>query len=294
MSATEKILILSRRPLMVNSIQKTLRNHETLNASHIETYEDLKEALSEVSISAFEFVLLDAVSLNDSLFEALIQFRALNQYIPIIIINSPGQEKIAIRCLKHGANYYLIEDQNWQNELMSVIDAVIDESQHKNQLKFLVNQLKQENQKLKKETILDSETAFYTKQYFEGALSRELERASRHSLELACLVLDIAEAPKDTKHQSLLDQMTLLLKSLVRSSDIWAKLSPTRFAALLPHTSPRQARHAIKRINSEIKGIKQANDLLVAKWGMASFNKNKIKNQTDLLNAALSSLKERA
>lgn len=244
-----------------------------------------------MTVAEHDMILIDAPSFEQSPLELLIQVRGLKRETPIVLFNRPGAEKTAINCLKHGADYYLPKNKNWEDELPHVMDSVLEERKQKNNLKWRLYQMEKENKKLRGMAAVDETTSFYSARHFQQLLSSEIHRANRYGLNLACLLLDV-KAEKFSN--AVYEKLGLLLRSAVRSSDIWGRLNGNRFAALLPHTSARQARQAVKRLDSEIAGAEFLADKtripVKVKWGMAGFSKDKVKNENDLLRMAEAAL----
>lgn len=323
MAIAERILIIGTNPLAVALIQGAIQSHSSWKHSLIDICSSVDKAANDISVMSYQLVLVDCQASDVSPLEILIRLRAVDKKIPLILINEPGMEKTAISCLKNGCDYYLVRDRNWKNELPTIMETVLHETQQREKVKKRIAELEEENKKLKSIAILDDSTLFYSADHFHSLLSRELKRAYRHSLDLACLILDIQshakpyilkQSSKETPRrkrkklkeqvqllstidlQPVYEKLGLLLKSVVRSSDIWARLDQNRFVALLPHTTAHQAANAIKRIQSEISGTKfqHENSTIPLKisWGLANYDKNKIKCESDLLDLATSSLHE--
>lgn len=303
MATAEKILLLENDPFLHTLINASISTHPDWKHCLVESYDSVRKALKELSIKDFELVLVDCQSFENSPIEILIQLRATRKHVPIIIMNRPGREKTAVACLKNGADYYLVKEADWEEEIPEIMNLVVDEFEHKQKLKRRIHQLEEENKKLKENAALDETTPFYTSNHFMSLLSRELHRANRYGLNLACLLLDvntsrdIIKKIKSKPLNPIYEKLGLLLHSIVRASDIWARLNDNRFAALMPHTTARQAKTAIKRLDSEITGTKflvgNIEVPIIAKWGLANFDKNKIKNENDLLSLAEASLEKR-
>jgi len=300
MATAEKILFIENDPLVYTLVNASIKAHPDWKHCLVEQFNSVRKALKELSIRNYELILVDCQSCENSPLEILIQLRAENKSIPIILINRPGMEKTAVTCLKNGADYYLLKEKNWEEEIPLTMNLLLAESQQKKMVKKKIYYLEQENKKLKENALLDPNTPFYSSKHFDSLLSRELHRANRHGLNLACLILDVktsADIAKKIKSKPLdpvYTKLGLLLHSIVRSSDLWARLNNHRFAALLPHTNAKQARHTIKRLETEITGTKFYLDNievpLSAKWGLANFDKNEIKTESELLNLAEQSL----
>lgn len=286
MATAEKILVITGDPLVEELIGASIRAHPDWQHCLLETSSSLRKALAEISVAHFQIILVDCSSFPNPPVEILIQLRGANRLTPLILINRPGMEKTAINCLKHGADYYLIKNKGWEVEIPSILQTVLLEHQQKNSLKKKLNHLEQENKRLKGNVAFDEETLFYSSQHFQSVLARECDRANRYGLNLACLLLEVREG----NGPNFYENMALKLKAILRTSDIWARVHEDRFAALLPHTTSQQARHAIKRIDTEIGGWHPAPKI---RWGVAHFDKDKVKNEKEFLDVALASLKTR-
>jgi len=274
MGIAERVLLISQNPLTCSLIQGTINSHPEWQHCLLEPYPTINKALQELSVLSYQVVIVDCPSLNISPLELLIQIKGINNKIPIILLNEADNEKIAISCLKSGADYYLIQENGWEKKIPLVMDSVLNEYYQKNSLRKKISQLKSENKTLRENSALDESTLFYSANHFNSLLSRELNRATRYGQELSCLLIEImptankkGKRRKKGNHEKLevsndllsesniketYEKLGLLLRSTVRASDIWAKISETRFAALLPNTTAKAAKNAIKRIQSEI------------------------------------------
>ncbi len=296
----EKTLLITNNPLTTSLVKKTLRSHPDWGLVFIDQLPSVDLALKELSVRSYDLILIDCSSLNHSPLESVFEIRRLKKEVPLIVLNRPGLERTAIACIKHGADYYQIMDQKWEEELPSVMSTVMVEIDKKKSIKQKLTLLEEENKKLKSKSLVDEDTFFYSSPYFRSIMSRELKRASRHDLNLSCLVLDVgtsAQVIKKIRRKPLrpvYEKLSLLLKSLVRESDVWARLAENRFAALLPHTTAHQAKTAITRLNSEIGENKfhlESTEIPISlRWGLAEFSKKKTKNEQELLKQAEASL----
>lgn len=300
MTFAEKILLITNIPSTTSLVKKMLDAHTEWELSFVDQLPSLAPALKELSVKSYDLILIDCSSLDQSPLEAVFQIRSLRKEIPIVVLNRPGLERTAIACLKHGADYYQIMDQKWEEELPHVLSTVMEEFDKKRSVRRKLVLLEEENRNLKSKSVVDEDTFFYSGRYFNSIMSRELKRASRHDLNLSCLVLDVgthSHVIKKIKKKPLkpvYEKLSLLLKSLVRESDVWARLAENRFAALLPHTTADQARTAITRLNSEIRentfSLESTEIPISLRWGLAQFCKKKIKNEQEFLKQAEASL----
>ncbi len=273
MATLERILLVAKNKLLSKKIKSTLHAENKWNDVYIEVIPDLDKTLKELSVKDFHLLLIDCQALKLSAVESLIHIRALKKDIPLILMNKPGRETTAVTCLKNGANYYLSKTGRWLEQLPIIIESVLEESAMTRARKHKYGLMEAELKRLKAEEAFDESTHFYSIDHFKSILVRELNRASRHGLNLTCLVLNM-----DEKAKNKIEETATLLKSVVRGSDVWARLGDQRFAALLPHTNKSQANFAINRITAELK-----NQIpYPVKWGLAEFGKN-IKDESEFL-----------
>lgn len=296
------ILLVEKDNAIISQIKSSILSHPDWKDCHLEVFKTTAEALREMSVRNYDILLIDCQSASASPLETLIQIRAVVKNKPLILLNNPGMEKTAIACLNNGANSYLLKEGTWAEELPMTMTAVFEEYQKTISLRNKLNRLEEQNKELRSHTVFDKTTAFFSTPYFESIMARELHRANRYGLSLACLILDVGtkkEVLSKIKRKPLsplYEKLALLLRSLVRSSDIWARLTENRFAAIMPHTSAPQARNAIKRIQSEIHGtpftLDQTNIPIRIRWGLSHFDKNKMSDELELIKNAKSNLKE--
>lgn len=289
----EKLLILSPDRFVGALIEGSIRAHPDWSDISLDRVASIHTALQDISKTDYHLAIVDCDSFNESPLEILIQLRSQKK-VPLILINRPGMEKTAIACLKHGADYYLIKDKNWEDHLPAVIETVLEEKQQKDRVKKKLAHLEGENAKLKKESILDQTTLFYSAPHFNTVLARELKRAARYDIKVSCMVVEVGleEMRHDFDEETFFEKLALALRSVGRSSDIWARITEKRFAALLPHTTAAQARKTLKRIQSELTTVIKTREApkLQLRWGLSSFDKKKIKSEHDFINQAVHNL----
>jgi len=298
---SQSLLLICDHDLTEKTVRASLHQSQPFKHAHLEVIRSLGSALKELSVRDYDLILINCENSALSPLEIIIQLKAVRRDTPLVIMNKPGREKTAINCLKHGCDHYLIMDEKWPQELPEVLEGVIESHFFKRNLRQRFYALEQENQRLQEASIYDQSSSFYSGPYFKSVVARELKRASRHKIDLSCLILDVNTTSKKRKTKSsktsslanTLQDLASLLKGVVRSTDVWARLSDSRFAALMPHTSNKQAKQALKRLQNELTGsainLDDKTDLRFS-WGVSVFNEKKIKNEEDFLRHAEASL----
>lgn len=291
MNQTNQILLIGKDSRVNSLVRASIQSHPDWKNHKIEIIESLPRKMTHLSLEDFSILIADTESFDESPLEILIQLRNFSNRTPLIILNQPGQEKTAINCLKHGADYYIIKEKNWTDELPDVMTSVAAECEQKIAAKRKIASLEEENRHLKKKVITDPQTHLYSAEHFQSILDRELKRSARHNIPLSCIVMNVDDKKSpNTNLKVNYEALSLLIKSIMRGSDIWSRLDSSRFAAILPHTDHKEAKKAVKRIESEIKSIQldqsSKKPVFQFKWGIAPFNKDKINSAEELLGLA--------
>lgn len=122
----------------------------------------------------------------------------------------------------------------------------------------MTRQLKEDQERLVRETITDELTGLHNFRYFQTVLGTEVERARRYGKQLSILVLDIDHFKKyNDAHGHPMGNMVLkgvaaALKETLRSVDLLARYGGEEFVALLPETGREAARRAAERVREAV------------------------------------------
>ena len=131
-----------------------------------------------------------------------------------------------------------------ENEMVALrvhFDQLYNELQHKiGQLNEYSNRLIDTNIKLSEQAVTDALTSLYNRRYFDERLKEEINRAQRHTQALTMIMLDVDgfKAYNDTyghpAGDELLQNLSLLIRSSIRKSDVPFRYGGDEFAILLP------------------------------------------------------------
>lgn len=161
---------------------------------------------------------------------------------------------------------------------------------------FLFEKVKTEKAELKKLSITDFLTGVYNVRYFYHRLTEEFSRAQRYETDLSCIMFDIDYFKKvnDTYGHRIGDmvlrEFAMLIKALVRQSDVLARYGGEEFILLLPHTNKENAVSEAERLSSAVrkhkfKGLTHKEHITIS-IGIASYPDKRIKTQDSLINYA--------
>lgn len=118
---------------------------------------------------------------------------------------------------------------------------------------------KQLELKLSRMAITDPLTSLYNRRYFEEELKQEMARSARygHALSLILLDIDYFKGINDTHGHEVGDQvlreLSQLLQSSVRDTDVCARLGGDEFVILLPETCASDLKVTANRILKQVR-----------------------------------------
>ncbi len=113
-------------------------------------------------------------------------------------------------------------------------------------------------ERLKRQGLTDTLTAINNRRFFDQRLKEELERSSRESMPLTCLLLDVDHFKKVNDsygHQTgdhVLREVAALIRAQLRGSDVLSRYGGEEFAALLSRSGSHEAAEVAERIRLSI------------------------------------------
>lgn len=148
-------------------------------------------------------------------------------------------------------------------------------------------------------SIRDHLTRLYTSNYFHEQLEKEFARCSRYNTQLTLMLCEISDFRKifiqygRSFGDSILKQVGVAIKTVVRESDIPARYVGEDFAVLLPNTDTQNTMPLAKRIISQLKGITlpDSEDTINISIGISTFSAS-VKDPASLLQLADQALYE--
>ena len=123
------------------------------------------------------------------------------------------------------------------------------------------NQILSAKIELEKKYILDRFTGIYTREYFNLRLKEEFSHAQRHNYPLSMIYFDLDhfKTVNDTYGHSAGDdvllQVVAVVKSIIRTEDVFSRWGGDEFILLLPHTELKGVQYVAERIRLEIASL---------------------------------------
>ena len=131
--------------------------------------------------------------------------------------------------------------------------------QEKDSLKEHASKLEDENEELKHESSRDALTGVFNRRAFEAFLTKEFESAKSHGWPLSVIFVDLDRFKQinDTHgHQTgddMIQEVSALLTTNVRDSDMVARYGGDEFVLLLPGSDATETEHVADRLVSQAR-----------------------------------------
>jgi len=174
--------------------------------------------------------------------------------VPVILVTALSQEEDIVRGLNAGADDYVTKPFNDKVIVARIRGAV---SRYKMQLENARLMAK-----LEELARTDPLTGIMNRRTFFEHFERELNRATRHQLPLACVMLDIDFFKRiNDEHGHAVGDTTLratadLLLNRCRSTDFVCRYGGEEFCALLPQASELDAVRWAERVRADLAEMK--------------------------------------
>ena len=119
-----------------------------------------------------------------------------------------------------------------------------------------ITEQKQIQEELKFLSMHDALTGLYNRTYFDAELER-LQRSRQYPVSIIMLDTDDLKMVNDTyghtQGDRLLKEVATVIKEILRSEEVFARIGGDEFAILLPHADETASRLVIARIKNQLK-----------------------------------------
>jgi len=225
-------------------IESVLNSIDGIQLSRAET---LEEGLCLVDEISPDLVLLDYLLPGGDGFDFLSALKAKNRDVPLVVLTGQGDEMVASRLIREGADDYLTKSRFDRESIAACFRNVMEKGKLKREIRM-------GQRKLSEMATLDELTGLYNRRYFMEALERERSRAERHgkALSLCMMDLDFFKRVNDQQGHSagdlVLADMGRIIREWSRLSDLPCRYGGEEFAVILPETDLEGARAACERL----------------------------------------------
>ncbi|KXI28264.1 putative bifunctional diguanylate cyclase/phosphodiesterase [Paraglaciecola hydrolytica] len=234
------------------------------NTLNISQADNALDGLALAQSQHFDIILLDFRLPDRDGIEVLIELRNNKQHnVTVVMLSRQDDEKLAEMAIKQGAQDFLLKDEVTPRRLI----RAMHQAQHR---RTLEENLRLSHEKLRQLAEQDTLTGLANRYEFECALQLAVSRASRDTLPVAILLLDIDRFKQvnDTFGHDVGDELLIevsrRLKTIIRQSDLLARLGGDEFVVLMHDLE--DVKQAILLANRIVSDFKQPINFHKADW----------------------------
>ena len=187
--------------------------------------------------------------------EGIQRLRSAGIRVPLVLLTGQGDERLAARSRREGADDYLCKDDLSETALVESLRYVL-EQYHK----------QQKRSRALRDALVDGLTGMFVKEYFHRRAEEEFVRARRYSGELAFLLLDLDhfKAVNDTwghfAGDTVLRECARTIRACLRASDMSGRFGGEEFAVVLPECDLAGALETGERIRRQVELLEVRHD----------------------------------
>jgi two-component system, cell cycle response regulator len=229
-------------------ISEVLKDQVMITLSRVKT---IGEALTAIKENHYDLVLMDFVLSDGTGLEFLQKIQEKGLDIPVIAVTGKGDELIASRLIKAGAQDYLPKSKITRSSLTRSINNSMEKYR-------LQRDIRLTNQKMAELAIKDALTGLYNRRYFVESLEKEIARAERYNLDLSLCMIDLDHFKKINDNYGhiagdmVLSETGRIIRESIRISDFACRYGGEEFSVIFPSTGIAEAKRICERIKNKL------------------------------------------
>jgi two-component system cell cycle response regulator len=167
--------------------------------------------------------------------------------VPVIVLTGQGDETVAVRAMKSGAQDYISKGRLTSESLHRAMHNAMEKV-------ALLRKIEEQRAELTRLATLDELTGLHNRRFFLRRLQDEIERAMRYKSPLALLLLDVDHFKRVNDSyghlvgDAVLASLAEVLRASFRRTDVAARYGGEEFCALLPQTDHAGAEQVAERL----------------------------------------------
>ncbi len=171
--------------------------------------------------------------------------------IPVLVLLDDVDDSLEREAVQRGAQGCFLRDELTPRTLVRDIHHAIERQR-------LVEELRRATEELRHLTVVDPLTGLLNRRGFEQALARESSWATREASPSVALVLDLDDLKRvndtlgHTAGDHVLRETAARIRTILRRTDVVARIGGDEFMALLPRTRPGEGAFIAERIRRSL------------------------------------------
>lgn len=277
---SRKILLVEDDPGYAALLQKRLSQPKN-PAFRTEHAGDIQTAMEKLASFEPDVILLD-LSLPDSRgIETFTKIQSQAPEIPVVILTSEDDERLALEALRKGAQDYVLKSEVSEKTVLRVLRYALERNRSQAQLRS--------------QLLTDELTGLHNRRAFSILLEQQLRLARRTKKGMLFFFLDVDDFKQindtcgHTEGDRALLQVAEILRSVFRRSDVIARMGGDEFAALAVEVQPGSADLMLQRLEEKLRSHNaraHSGYPLSLSWGVTAFDPEKPCSMEALMNTA--------
>ncbi|MEE8170699.1 MAG: GGDEF domain-containing response regulator [Phycisphaerae bacterium] len=220
------------------------------------------EAARQQDFQSFDLALID-LNLPDGNGIDLMRDLRSRCDVPVVLVTGERFGEPAVEGIRGGAADYVVKHGDYLRVLPIVVVKTLALEDIKDENRRLQSELLRHNSELEKLNVTlremaahDSLTGLYNRRHFNELFDQLFAESTRYDTDLTCMMMDLDDFKQvnDRLGHPVGDRLLVLtaeaLSSALRTSDVVGRYGGDEFVALLPRTSPQEAKKTAKRLRA--------------------------------------------
>lgn len=198
-----------------------------------------------------DVIILDYLLGAETGLSLLQELRTAGYRQPIIMLTGKGDERVAARAMRSGANDYLVKEDLSSKTVLATLRLVIERYQQDQRRAQL-------EAELLRMARYDELTGLYNRRYFLDRLAEEILRARRYHSDLCLSMIDVDHFKRinDTYGHLFGDKVLAdiadVIRRTIRATDIAGRYGGEEFCIILTQTNVAGGRRVAERLRENV------------------------------------------
>jgi diguanylate cyclase (GGDEF)-like protein len=272
-----KVLLIEDDPSYTDLLRSRLRREGT-PSFEVTSLPTLGQALAYLPQNPVQVCLLDLTLPDSEGFETFSKIKPLIADVPVIILSGLDDVNLSLQAVREGAQDYLVKSELAGRMLGRVIRYAIERHRLAKALDQTTQELRELNARLNVLAHIDPLTELLNRRGLADVLAREAALSRRQGTNAAAVLMDLDDFKKinDTLGYPVgdvvLKEVSLKIKSVLRSTDYVARIGGDEFMVLLPNTRLAEGMRVAEKLRLAVSetSVPLGRNRLTASFGVVA------------------------